>query len=151
MTRLRRLGLVALLVLAVPAGAQAAECPPGSPTLVVTVNGKTSGPVYTTRDLLVRVRLSGGAYYAVNSFDVTGMRRVARPEDEEEGPGEAFGIADSPGTLAVSANVTNEDADPPRTVSRTGNFEIKQATGPIASNLRKPPRFKGHPGGRGGS
>ena len=51
-----------LALASVPAAsAQAAECPPGSPTLVVMVNGKTSGPVYTTHDLLVRTRLSGGA------------------------------------------------------------------------------------------
>ena len=146
MTRARWFGLLALLAVALPASAHAAECPPGSPTLVVTVNGKTSGPVYTTRDLLVRVRLSGGAFTTVNSFDVTGMRRVAKPDDEEELPGEAFGIADSPGTLGVTANVTNEDADPPCTVSGTVNFEIKQATAPIVSNLRRPPKFKGHRG-----
>ena len=73
--------------------------PAGSPTLVVMVNGKTSGPVYTTRDLLVRVRLSGGAYYSVNSFDVTGMRRIPHPDGDEALPNEAMGIADSPGTL----------------------------------------------------
>ena len=143
-----RLGLAAAVALvALPAAsAQAAECPAGSPTLVVMVNGNTSGPVYTTRDLLVRVRLSGGAFYTVNSFDVTGMRRVAKPDDEEERPGEAFGIADTPGTLTVTADLTNEDADPRCTVSGTVNFEIKQATAPIVSNLRKPPSFRGHRG-----
>src|SRR5688500_4811986 len=39
----------------------------GSPTLVFTVNGRTTGPVYTTHDLLVRVRLSGGTVYSVDS------------------------------------------------------------------------------------
>lgn len=146
MTRARWFGVVVLLAAALPASAQAADCPAGSPTLVVTVNGKTSGPVYTTRDLLVRVRLSGGAFTTVNSLDVTGMRRVAKPDDEETRPDEAFGIADSPGTLAVTANVTNEDADPSCTVSGTVNFEIRQATAPIVSNLRKPPKFKGHRG-----
>ena len=39
------------------------------------VNGNTSGPVYTTRDLLVRVRLSGGAFYTANSFAAHGGGR----------------------------------------------------------------------------
>jgi hypothetical protein len=125
------------------AGAQAAECPPGSPTLVTTVNGKASEPIYTTHDLLVRVKLSGGAYYTVNSLDVTGMRRVPKPYDEEPLPNEAYGIADDPGTLAVTATLTNDDMG--CTVSGTATFEIRGATAPIVSNLRKPPVFKGHP------
>jgi hypothetical protein len=133
------------LVLLPVASAQAAECPPGSPTLVVMVNGKTSGPVYTTRDLLVRVRLSGGAFYTVESFDVAGMRRVPLPDGDEAPVNEAYGIADSPGTLTVTARLTNEDADPRCTVSGTVNFEIRQATAPIVSKLRKPPVFRGHP------
>ena len=145
MTRARWLGLLVLLAVAFPASAQAAECPPGSPTLVVMVNGKTSGPVYTTRDLLVRVRLSGGAYYSVNTFEVTGMRRIPHPDGDEAPPNEANGIADSPGTLTVTADLTNEDADPRCTVSGTVNFEIKEATAPIVSRLRKPPVFRGHP------
>ena len=59
---------------------------------------------------------------------------------------ERFGIADAPGTLAVTATLTNEDAEPSCTVSGTVNFEIRQATAPIVSNLRKPPPFKGHRG-----
>jgi hypothetical protein len=35
--------------------------------------------------------------------------------------------------------------DPPCTVNGTVNFEIKEATAPSVSNLRKPPVFKGHP------
>ena len=139
------LALVAVAVLPA-ASAQAAECPPGSPTLVVMVNGNTSGPVYTTRDLLVRVRLSGGAFYTVNSFDVTGLRRVPHPDGDESPVNEFLGIADTPGTLAVTATLTNEDAEPSCTVSGTVNFEIRQATAPIVSNLRKPPPFKGHRG-----
>jgi hypothetical protein len=139
------LALVAVAVLPA-ASAQAAECPPGSPTLVVMVNGATSGPVYTTRDLLVRVRLSGGAFYTVNSFEVTGLRRVPHPDGDESPVNEFFGIADAPGTLAVTATLTNEDADPSCTVSGTVNFEIRQATAPIVSKLRKPPPFKGKPG-----
>jgi hypothetical protein len=144
--RVRWFGLLALLVVALPASAQAAECPPGSPTLVIMVNGKTSGPVYTSRDLLVRARLSGGAYYSVNSFDVSGMRRIAHPDGDEAPPNEALGIADSPGTLTVTASLTNDDADPACTVTGAANFEIKQATTPIVSKLRKPPPFKGHRG-----
>jgi hypothetical protein len=92
----------------------------------------------------VRVRLSGGAFTTVNSLDVAGMRRVPKPDDEETQADEAFGVADSPGTLAVTANVTNEDADPPCTVSGTVNFDVLAATAPIVSRLRKPPVFKGH-------
>jgi len=139
-------GLVVVLALAlgVPASAQAAECPPGSPTLVVMVNGKTSGPVYTTRDLLVRARLSGGAFYTVNSFDVAGLRRLPHPDGDEAPPGEAYGIADSPGTLTVTADLTNEDLG--CTVAGSVSFELKAATAPIVSNLRRPPPFKGHRG-----
>jgi hypothetical protein len=112
---------------------------------VVTVNGKASGPVYTTHDLLVRVKLSGGAFTTVNSLDVTGLRRIPKPNDDETLQNEAYGIADDPGTLTVTTTVTNEDADPPCTVSGTAGFEVKQATTPIVSNLRKPPVFRGHP------
>jgi hypothetical protein len=140
-------GLVAVLALVLlpAAGAQAAECPPGSPTLVTTVNGKTSGPVYTTRDLLVRVRLSGGALYTVNSFAVSGLRQLQHPDGDEAPPNEFFGVADSPGTLTVTATLTNEDMDPTCTVSGTASFEIRQATAPIVSRFRKPPVWKGHP------
>src|SRR3954470_6732834 len=109
------------------------------------VNGKTSGPVYTTRDLLVRARLWGGAFYAVDSFEVTGMRRIPHPDGDEAPPNEALGIADSPGTLTVTATLSNEDMEPRCTVSGTVNFEIRQATTPMVSRLRKPPVFKGHP------
>lgn len=146
MTTPRRLGLLVALALAlVPASsAQAGDCPPGSPTLVVMVNGKTSGPVYTTHDLLVRARLSGGAYYSVNSFDVAGLRRIEDPDNSEPPPNEAFGIADAPGTLTVTATLTNDDLD--CTVSGTVSFEVKQAETPLVSKLRRPPPFKGHRG-----
>jgi hypothetical protein len=147
-TRARRALPVVVLAMALlpAAGAQAAECPPGSPTLVTTVNGKTGGPVYTTRDLFVRVRLTGDAFYTVNSFDVSGMRPMSPPDDGEVIPGEAYGVADSPGTLTVNVTLTNEDASPPCTVSATVPFEVKQATSPIVSRLRRPPPFRGHRG-----
>ena len=145
MTPARWSVLAAVLALALPAGtAQAAECPPGSPTLVIMVNGKTAGPVYTTHELLVRVRLSGGAYYTVNSFDVTGFRRLPHPDGDEGPRNEAFGIADTPGTLTVTATLTNDDLA--CTVTGSASFEVKQATAPIVSKLRTPPRFKGHRG-----
>jgi hypothetical protein len=136
--------VVTALVLLPGASAQAAECPPGSPTLVVTVNGK-SGPVYTTHDLLVRVRLSGGAFYTVDSFDITGMRRLPHPDGDEGPPGEAYGIADAPGTLTVNATLTNEDLYPHCTVTGTATFEVRQAARPEVSKLRKPPVYRGHP------
>ena len=135
---------VAAALVAIPAvSAQAAECPPGSPSLVVTVNGKASGPVYTTHELLVRARLSGGAFYSVDSFDVTGMRHISHPDGDEAPPNEALGIADAPGTVTVTATLTYDDGS--CTVSGTASFEVKQATAPIVSNLRRPPTFKGHP------
>ena len=141
-------GLVALLALALilPTTAQAAECPPGSPTLVVTVNGKTTGPVYTTHDLLVRVRLSGGAFFTVNSFEVTGIRRLPHPDGDDAPPSEVFGIADVAGTVTATATLTNDDADPSCTVSGRASFEVRAATTPQVSNLRRPPPFKGHRG-----
>ena len=33
--------------------------------------------MYTTHDLLVRVRLSGGAFTTVDSFNVSGLREAA--------------------------------------------------------------------------
>jgi hypothetical protein len=139
--------LVAVLALALclPSSALADECPPGSPTLVTMVNGKTSGPVYTTRELLVRVRLSGGAFYTVDRFEVSGLRQLAHPDGDEAPPGEFLGVADSPGTLTVTTTLTNEDSEPRCTVSGTATFEIRQATAPIVSKFRKPPVFKGHP------
>src|SRR5688572_4487730 len=141
-------GLVVVLALALipPASAQAAECPPGSPTLVFTVNGKTTGPVYTTRDLLVRVRLSGGAVYSVDSFDVAGIRRLPHPDGDDAPRSEVLGTADSPGTLTATATLTNDDAETPCTVSGSASFEVRGATMPQVSNLRRPPPFKGHRG-----
>ena len=147
MTRARWSGLaVVLAFLSVPAAkAQAAECPPGSPTLVFTVNRKTE-PVYTTHELMVRVKLSGSAYFSVNSFEVTGMRRLPHPSGDEGPPFEIFGIADEPGMLTATATLTNDDADPSCTVTGSASFEVKPATAPIVSNLRRPPPFKGTPG-----
>lgn len=138
--------LVLALALIPAASAHAAECPPGSPTLVVTVNGKTAGPVYTTKDLLVRVRLSGGALYSVDDFEVTGIRPLPLPEGDETPTDQFFGTADAPGTLTATATLTNDDADPACTVSGSANFEIRPATTPEVSKLRRPPPFKGHRG-----
>lgn len=133
----------------VPAPAARAQgtgsCPPGSPTLVFTVNGKTAGSVYTTHDLLVRVRLSGGALYTVESFEVTGMRRLPHPDGDEPPAGEAFGTADSPGTLTVTATLTNDEADPSCTVSGSASFEVRAATPPAVSKLRRPRPFRARP------
>lgn len=147
MTRARWSGLAVVLAFAlVPAAnAQAAECPPGSPTLVFTVNRKTE-PVYTTHELMVRVKLSGSAYFTVNSFEVTGMRRLPHPSGDEGPPFEIFGIADGPGVLTATATLTNDDAFPSCTVTGSASFEVKSATAPIVSKLRRPPPFKGTPG-----
>lgn len=148
MTRARWSGLAVVLALApiAPASAQAAECPPGSPTLVFTVNGRTTGPVYTTHDLLVRVRLSGGTVYSVDSFEVTGMRRLPHADGDEALSGEALGVADAPGTLTATATLTNDEVDPPCTVSGSASFEVRAATTPQVSKLRRPPPFRGHRG-----
>jgi hypothetical protein len=140
-------GLVIVLALALApaAGAQTGgPCPPGSPAPVFTVNGSQSGPVYTTHDLLARVRLAGGAYFTVDSFDVSGMRRLPLPDGGEAPPDEIYGVADSPGALTATATLTNDDAG--CTVTGSATFEVKQATAPIVSKLRRPPPFKGHPG-----
>ena len=118
-------------------------CPPGSATAVFTVNGKT-GPVYTTHDLLVRVKLSGGAYFTVNSFEVTGIRRLPHPDGDEAPPSEMYGTADSPGTLTATATLTNDDVG--CTVSGSASFEVRAATTPAVSKLRRPPPYKAKPG-----
>jgi hypothetical protein len=128
-----------------PAASAQTECPPGSPTPVFTVNGKT-GPVYTSHDLLARVKLSGGALFSVNSFEVTGLRRLSHPDGDEASLAEIFGTADSPGTLTATATLTNEDAATPCTVGGSASFEVRAATTPVVSNLRRPPPFKGRPG-----
>lgn len=147
MTRARWSGLAAVLALvpAPAAGAQAAECPAGSPTLVFTVNGRTAGPVYTTHDLLVRVRLSGGALYTVDSFEVTGIRRLPDPDGDEPPPDQVFGTADAPGTLTATATLENDEADPSCTVSGSASFEVRQATHPSVSKLRRPRPLRPNP------
>jgi hypothetical protein len=140
---------VALLALAVAPAAEAQApdaCPPGSPSLVVTVNGKTAGPVYTTKDLLVRVRLSGGTLYSVNSFEVTGIRRLPHPDGDEPPTDQVFGTADAPGTLTATATLTNDETDPSCTVTGSASFEVRAATTPAVSKLRRPRPFRAQPG-----
>jgi hypothetical protein len=120
-------------------------CPEGSPTLILTVNGKTE-PVYTTHDLLVRAKLSGRADFTVLSFDVTGVRRLPHPDGDEGSPSEIFAIADSPGTLTATATLTNDSAESSCTVSGGASFEIRAATRPLVSKLRRPAPFKQRPG-----
>ena len=143
----RCLGLLVALALAlVPAAsAQAAECPPGSPTLVVMVNGKTCGPVYTTHDLLVRARLSGGAYYTVNSFDVAGLRRMPDPDDDEATSERGLRDRRRARDAHGHGHADERRPDPHCTVSGTVSFEVKPATTPIVSNLRRPPAVQGAP------
>ena len=94
-------GLVVVLALALApaASAQTGPCPPGSPAPVFTVNGSQSGPVYTTHDLLALAKLAGGAYFTVDAFDVSGIRRLPHPDGDESPPDEVYGVADLPGTL----------------------------------------------------
>lgn len=141
-------GLVVVLALAfVPStSAQApAPCPPGSPQPVFTVNGG-AGPVYTTHDLLVRVRLSGGALFSVESFEVTGVRRLPHPDGDDARQPEIHAIADQPGTLTATATLTNEDGETLCTVTGTASFEVRAATTPVVSRLRRPPPFRAKPG-----
>jgi hypothetical protein len=92
----------------------------------------------------VRVKLSGDAYFTVDSFVVTGINPLPPPDGDELAPFEFFGVAESPGTLTATATLTNDDAG--CTVTGSATFEVKQATAPIVSKLRRPPPFKGHPG-----
>jgi hypothetical protein len=148
MTPARSVGLVAAIALAAlapaAAGQSSAPCPAGSPTLVFTVNGKTAGPVYTTHDLLARVRLSRGAFYTVESFHVSGIRRLPHPDGDEAPPDQVFGVADAAGTLTATATLTNEDAS--CTVSGSASFEIRAAAAPAVTKLRRPRPYKAKPG-----
>jgi hypothetical protein len=140
--------LVAGLAAALAPGSSAqtpGPCPDGSPTLVLTVNGRAE-PVYTTHDLLVRAKLSGGAYFSVVSFDVTGVRRLPHPDGDEGSQSEIHAIADSPGTLTATATLTDDSSEETCTVSGSRSFEIRQATAPLVSKLRRPAPFKQRPG-----
>jgi hypothetical protein len=121
------------------------QCPPGSPGPVFTVNGRAQ-PVYTTQDLLVRTKLPDGADFFVESFDVTGVRRLPHPDGDEGSRSEIYAIADSPGTLTATATLSNETGDTPCTVSGSASFEVRAATHPLVSKLRRPPPFKQRPG-----
>jgi hypothetical protein len=145
-TFLRLAGALVLLGVALVPGASAQTtyppCPPGTPAPKFTVNGKV-GPVYTTHDLVVRVKQPGGAYFDTMSFDVFGVR-VLPSEEGTQNPIKA--VADSPGTLGATATLLIDTSDGNScTVSGTGNFEVKAATTPEVSKLRRPRVYKADP------
>ena len=45
------------------------------------------------------MKLAGGAYFTVDAFDVSGIRRLPHPDGDESPPDEVYGVADLPGTL----------------------------------------------------
>ena len=66
-----------------PAASAQSPCPAGTLSPTFTVNGKVA-PVYSTHDLLVRVRQPGSqGDFEVQSFDVTGVRRLPHPDGDE--------------------------------------------------------------------
>lgn len=136
--------VVALSSLVLVASAPAAPpCPPGLPAPTFTANGG-SGPVYTTQDLVFRMRVPGGQYFDVERFDVSGVRRL--PRDAEEGGGLGgviYATADAPGTLVASGSVLLVDASGNDcSASGTASFEARAASAPTVSALREPRRFK---------
>jgi len=124
------------------ASAQTPPCPPGAPVPTFTANGK-AGPVYTTQDVLFRVRVPGTQDFDVLSFDVSGTRRL--PRDAEEGGGRSgviYATADSPGTLTASATVSLFDASGNEcSVSSTATFQALAATTPAVA-LKRPRKYK---------
>lgn len=145
MTFPRLAGALAVLALTLVPGASAQTtyppCPAGTAAPKFTVNGKV-GPVYTSHDLVVRVKQPGDSGFSTLSFEVSGVRLL--PSDEGINPIAA--VADSPGTLTATATLITETSDGSScTVSGTGSFEVKAATTPDVSELRRPRVFKGDP------
>lgn len=147
-----RAGLWAAFVLVpavsfVPAaGSQVPDppCPAGTPPPTFTVNGKVA-PVYTTHELTVRVKAPGDPDALVERFDVSGARLLA--EDFQDGGDVLRVIADSPGTLTASAQMsTYQGPDGERCAfSGSAAFEIKPAERPTVTKLRRPRPFLADP------
>ena len=147
MTFPRLAGALGVLAVALVPGASAQTsyppCPAGTPTPTFTVNGKV-GPVYTTHDLLVRVKQPGDPDFSTQSLEVSGARPLPR---EEEGVQSTLAvIADSPGTLGATATLLTLASDDSNcTVSGAGSFEVRAATTPEVSKLRRPRVYKPDP------
>jgi hypothetical protein len=142
----RLAGALVLLAVALAPGASAQTsyppCPAGTPTPTFTVNGKTA-PVYTSHDLVVRAKQPGDPNFSTMSFEVSGVRLLPN-EDETQNPIAA--VADSPGTLGATATLLTETSDGSScTVSGTGSFEVRAATTPEVSKLRRPRVYKPDP------
>lgn len=135
---------VCALTLAPAAAAQTAEplCPAGTPAPKFTVNGK-AGPVYTTQELTVRVKAPGDADAYAQSFTVTGVRLLP----EQEGGDVVNAMADAPGTLVAGALMSSYRGPDGATCALAGSasFEIKAATSPVVSKLRRPRPFPADP------
>lgn len=135
---------VCALTFAPAAAAQTAEppCPAGTPAPKFTVNGK-AGPVYTTQELTVRVKAPGDADAYAQSFTVTGVRLLP----EQEGGDVVNAMADAPGTLVASALMSSYRGPDGATCALAGSasFEIKAATSPVVSKLRRPRPFPADP------
>jgi hypothetical protein len=137
------LSAIAALVDATEAAAQLPPpCDPGSPVPTFSANGK-AGPIYTTQDVVFRVRVPGGQDFVVLAFDVSGVRRL--PRDQEEGGGlngVIYATPLAPGALTARATVSLLDANGNEcVVSATASFEAREATTPTAT-LRRPRKLK---------
>ena len=146
MTSLRLAGALVVVGLALAPGAYAQTsyppCASGTPAPTFTVNGKAE-PVYTSHDLVVRVKQPGDPNFSTLSFEVSGARLLPS-EDGIQNPIAA--VADSPGTLNATATLLTETSDGSScTVSGTGSFEVKAATTPEVSELRRPRVYKADP------
>jgi hypothetical protein len=142
---LAALAAVSALAFVPTAAAQTVDppCPAGTPAPKFTVNGKATGALYTTQALTVRVKLPGDPDAYAESFVVTGVRLLA----EQEGGDEVNAMADSPGTLSANAvmrSYRGPDGDP-CTVPGSASFEVRAATSPVVSKLRRPRPFPADP------
>ena len=105
----RLAGALVVLAVALAPGASAQTsyppCPPGTPTPTFTVNG-TAGPVYTTHDLLVRVKQPGDPDFSTH--ELRGVRRPPAPaRGRGRGRARSPPSADSPGTLSAERNAAH--------------------------------------------
>lgn len=142
---LAALAAVSALAFVPAAAAQTAgpPCPAGTPAPTFTVNGKATGPVYTSQELTVRVKAPGDADAYVESFTVSGVRLLP----EEDSGNVIHATAAAPGTLLASAVMGTYRGPEEASCSLAGSasFEIRPATTPVVSKLRRPRPFAADP------
>ena len=151
MTFPRLAGALAVLALTLVPGASAQTtyppCPAGTAAPTFTVNGKAM-PVYTTHDLLVRVKLPGDP-----NFFRRELRRFRSPRiDARERGGATRAWCARSATRPARSRQTQHSKPPtprggnPCTVSGSATIEVeKQADPPAVSKLRRPRVYKPDP------